>query len=379
MLKIGITGQSGFVGTHLFNTLGLFPNKYERVPFNDIFFSDESLLNEFVCQCDVIIHLAAMSRHSNPKVVSDTNIRLVQQLIFAMESETVAPYVLFSSSVQEECDNEYGKSKIKGRELLEQWAERSGACFTGMVFPNVYGPFGTPNYVSFIATFCHKLTHNETPEVFVDSNVRLIYVGNLVDLILCKIDEVEIHNKSRVECIHIPFDFIIKVTEVLQLLKQLKTSYFDNGKMPELLNSNEVNLFITFHSYIDHGNYFPRKFIHCSDSQGLSIKSFKLDTDLRLPKSASRSGNKIKNLYHTRRIERFTVIKGKARIQLRKIGTEEILDFYLDGSDPTYVDIPVWYTHNITNIGDGELYMQCWINKWYNQDDSDTFFEPVVR
>jgi len=43
-IKIGITGQAGFVGTHLYNTLGLFPDKFERIPFKDEFFTDESAL-----------------------------------------------------------------------------------------------------------------------------------------------------------------------------------------------------------------------------------------------------------------------------------------------------------------------------------------------
>ena len=76
-------------------------------------------------------------------------------------------------------------------------------------------------------------------------------------------------------------------------------------------------------------------------------------------------------------MERFVVIKGKARIQLRKVGTDEILNYYLDGDHPAYVDMPVWYTHNISNIGNEILYAQFWINEWYDPNDGDTYFEPV--
>ena len=38
MKKIGITGQNGFVGKHLYNTLGLFPEEFERVDFQKEFF-----------------------------------------------------------------------------------------------------------------------------------------------------------------------------------------------------------------------------------------------------------------------------------------------------------------------------------------------------
>lgn len=189
MIKIGITGQAGFVGTYLYNTLGLYPQQYERVSFEDRYFQDEATLRAFVKQCDVIVHLAAMNRHPDPQVIYDTNLKLVQQLTSAMEAENVAPHVLFSSSTQEEKDNEYGNSKREGREMLEQWAKRNKANFTGMVVPNVYGPFGLPNYNSFVATFCHKLTHGEKPQVIQDSSVNLIYVGSLVAHIIEKINK----------------------------------------------------------------------------------------------------------------------------------------------------------------------------------------------
>ncbi|MGL4853966.1 MAG: NAD-dependent epimerase/dehydratase family protein, partial [Lentisphaeria bacterium] len=83
------------------------------------------------------------------------------------------------------------------------------------------------------------------------------------------------------------------------------------------------------------------------------------------------------NHYHSRKIERFAVIKGKARIDIRRIGTEEIISFELDGENPSYVDMPIWYTHNITNIGTEDLYTLFWINEFFNPNDPDTFFEEV--
>ena len=48
------------------------------------------------------------------------------------------------------------------------------------------------------------------------------------------------------------------------------------------------------------------------------------------------------------KIERFAVISGKASIQLRKVDSEEVIEYILDGEHPAYVDMPIWYTHNIT-------------------------------
>ena len=83
------------------------------------------------------------------------------------------------------------------------------------------------------------------------------------------------------------------------------------------------------------------------------------------------------NHFHTRKIERFSVIKGRALIQLRRIGTEEVLNFELDGDKPAYVDMPIWYTHNIKNIGSDVLYTIFWIDEPYNEKDPDTYLEVV--
>ncbi len=375
-LKIGITGQAGFVGTHLYNYLGLVEG-IERIPFEDRFFQEEELLRTFVRNCDVIVHLAAMNRHPDSQVIYDTNIRLVALLIEAMEKENVRPHVLFSSSTQEEKENDYGKSKRIGREMFENWAKQANASFSGLVVPNVYGPFGQPYYNSFVATFCHQLTHNETPHIQVDSNVALIYVGSLCQYIINRIKNVYFSEKPIIEKLYLPFDFEKKVSEILLRLEEFKALYFEQGVIPKLLNQDDINLFNTFRCYIEPGNHFPVKLVKNSDNRGTFVETIKIGVGGQVSFSTTVPGITRGNHYHTRKIERFTVIKGNARIQLRKIGTNEVFDFFLDGSEPAYVDMPVWYTHNITNIGQEDLYTQFWINEWFDPKDADTYFEEV--
>jgi len=114
-----------------------------------------------------------------------------------------------------------------------------------------------------------------------------------------------------------------------------------------------------------------------ADSRGVFVETIKLGVGGQVSFSTTVPGITRGNHFHTRKIERFTVIKGSARIQLRKVGTTEILNLDVNGSEPAYVDMPVWYTHNITNTGNDELYTQFWINEWYNPEDGDTFFEKV--
>ena len=89
-----------------------------------------------------------------------------------------------SSSLQEEQNNLYGLSKKEGRELFNQWADRNGAKFTGLIIPNVFGPFGVPFYNSVISTFSYQICNKQEPKIEVDNELKLIYVGDLVKVVL---------------------------------------------------------------------------------------------------------------------------------------------------------------------------------------------------
>jgi len=378
MLKIGITGQAGFVGTHLLSTLSLYKARYELVEFRDEYFDFQSTLEEFVGKCDVLVHLAAMNRHNDPAVLYKSNIELIKKLIQALETTQSIKHVLFSSSIQEERDNPYGRSKKKGREMLAAWGVRNNCSFSGLVIPNIFGPFGHPYYNSVVATFCHQLTHNENPQIDVDGELKLIYVGELVKIIIDRIDHIEsLPSRSEISSIEIPYTKSINVSEILEKLQHFKKKYFENGIVPNLTNSFNLNLFNTFVCYIDHQEYFPFMLKKHSDDRGSFVETVKLKSGGQVSFSTTIPGITRGNHFHTRKAERFAVIKGKAKIEIRRIGTNEKHSFILNGENPSYVDMPIWFTHNITNIGDDELFTVFWINEEYNPEDPDTYYEVV--
>src|ERR1035437_25173 len=375
MIKVGITGQTGFIGTHLFNFLNLKKDEIVTVPFEDNYFENDIQLREFIRECDTIVHLAAMNRHGDPQVIYDTNIRLVKKLILAMERIEKKTHVLFSSSTQEERENLYGKSKYDGRLLFEQWAERNHTRFTGFVIPNVFGPFGNPFYNSVVATFCHQLTHNQQPKIEIDANLQLIFVDELTNLFYQKI--IERPDESVIERFKVQFTSENKVSEILLFLEKFKKLYFEEHCFPDLNSAFELNLFNTFRSYIDHSSHYPVLLKKNADQRGAFIETIKTSLSGQFSFSTTNPDVTRGNHYHTRKIERFIVIKGRAVIELRRIGTNKILHFELNGEQPSFVDMPVWYTHNITNIGDDELITLFWINEFFNPSDPDTYFDNV--
>lgn len=372
-ITIGITGQSGFIGTHLANIIYLYKDKYQLVEFDDSYFQSEELLKKFVTQCDVIVHLAALNRHSEPGEILRTNVALVEQLISALESTNSKPHIIFSSSTQEERDNAYGSSKKKGRELFESWADRNNATFTGLIIPNVFGPFGVPFHNSFISTFAYQLTHKQEPKIEIDAEVGLIFVDELVKQILSIIDKAGSGKPS----VRLEETSKYKVSDILLMMNGFKKEYLEQGIIPVLDTEFKINLFNTFRSYIDLNNHFPYKYKLNKDERGTFVEIVKLYTGGQVSYSTTKPGITRGNHFHTRKIERFAVIKGEAEIVMRKINTKEVFKFKLSESEPSFVDMPIWYTHNITNTGQSELITVFWINEIYNEKDPDTYFEKV--
>lgn len=372
MKKIGITGQSGFIGTHLYNFLGLKKDELSRVAFRDEYFSNTANLQEFVSQCDTIVHLAGLNRHNDPKIIYDTNIELVKKLIKACEDTGSRPHILFASSIQEDRDNIFGKSKKEGREMLAKWAEKYDIPFTGMIIPNVFGPFGHPYYNSVVATFCHQLSHNEEPHIETDALLNLIYIDRLVKSIY-----EAVNSRKSDPAWRIPHTYEKMVSEILEILKGFKQQYLEKGIFPDLQDTFVRDLFITFLCYTDMERLFPIKLKASSDDRGVFTEVLKLHSGGQVSFSTTHPGITRGNHFHTRKVERFIVAKGKALIRIRRIGSDKELAFELDGNTPSCVDMPVWHTHNIKNVGNEDLYTIFWINEFYDPEDGDTFFEEV--
>ncbi|MHB9139845.1 MAG: NAD-dependent epimerase/dehydratase family protein, partial [Victivallaceae bacterium] len=244
-VRVGITGQSGFIGTNLCDFLGQ-QQDIERIPFAREYFTEEAVLQRFVSECDVIVHLAAISRHADGQLMYDTNMRLERQLIAAMEAMNVKPHVLFASTTHESKDSLYHASKRDGRRLLEEWSMRNGGKFTCMLMPNTFGPFGKPFYNSVVSTFCYQVANGETPEIMVDAPMQLIYINDLCrefyQVITGKITGGLCYPKHGAEK---------KVSEILATLQRLKP--LCQSQSAPLRHSDEFEnaLFNTLKFYID--------------------------------------------------------------------------------------------------------------------------------
>ncbi len=367
---VGITGNGGFIGTHLANYLRLHGDEVDLVPFQKSFFEQPNEMVDFVRQCDTIVHLAAMNR-GNPDEIYGTNVLLVHRLIDALECAQHTPHVIFSSSIQEMLDNPYGRSKREGARLFSAWAERNGSSFTNLIIPNVFGPFGRPFYNTVVTTFCYQLIQGQEPKIDVDAPMRLVYVWDLVKAIHQVILDEHIASQVYVEP-----TAERTVSEILNRLCTFHEMYYRYHILPPLKNYFDTALFNVFRSAIDHSHFPVYADVH-ADSRGYLVEILKELSGGQVFFSVTEPQITRGNHFHTRKIERFCVVQGEAIIKLRRIGTDQVVEYSVDGSHPAFVDIPVFHTHNITNVGDSQLLTLFWTSELFNPEDPDTFYEAV--
>ncbi|MDA9676598.1 NAD-dependent epimerase/dehydratase family protein [Flavobacteriaceae bacterium] len=371
-MKIGITGQRGFVGTHLTNNIKFLCEEFELVPYENKYFDEVDKLDLFISQCDVVVHLSGINRHSDEDFLYKKNIELTETLISSLIKSKNKTHLIFSSSTQESNSSAYGKSKLESRKKFLDWSKQYGNKFTGLIIPNLFGPFCKPNYNSVVATFCDKIINKGVPEVIDDKYIDLLYVQDLclkiIDIIKLGITDPSLNIKYLKR---------IKVSDLLTKLNTFASQYIEFGNIPDLNNHFDISLFNTLRSCIEYKTFFPKQYNKHNDLRGSFFELIRTNSKGQFSFSDTYQ-NKIRgNHFHTRKIERFSVIRGKALIEIRRVDNDEKISLTIDGKSPSYVDMPIWYTHNIKNIGNTELITLFWINEPYNPEDADTYFVNV--
>lgn len=368
-MKIGITGQSGFIGENLTLFCNTKKEDVEIIPFDDCFFQIPDKMKEFVKKCDAIVHLAAQNR-GKMKEIYDTNHKLTDTLIESLQSTKSTPHVIFASSTHEFSDNLYGLSKKECRLKLASWAKDNHAKFTGMIIPNVFGPFGKPNYNSVATTFCYNLSHGIECNIIKDNETGFIYVGNL-----CEIIWNTLSTEYSDGYFPIDYDSKLKVSDLLDKISYFKNEYLKNLRIPKLQNLFDINLFNTFRSYIPL-DFFPVKLKLIKDERGILFEILKSSVKSHVFFSSTNPGFTRGNHYHTRKIERFCVANGEAEVNIRKINSNEVISYKIV-NEPSIIDMPIYYTHNVKNCGEKPLHMLFWANEFFDPDNPDTYYEEV--
>ncbi|WP_238695228.1 NAD-dependent epimerase/dehydratase family protein [Ornithinimicrobium flavum] len=293
---------------------------------------------------------------------------LASELAAAIESEGRPVRVVFANSIQSGNGTPYGSSKERAGAILNAAVERVGGQFVNVFLPNIFGEHGRPKYNSFIATFVHTTVHGDTANIN-HGRVGLLHAQDAAQALL---DGLTTRRQSLV-----PAPEEHAVQEVWDLLQEFHTTYVPTGEIPDLSTKFRVDLFNTYRAAL-FPEHYPIALLPQADSRGAFVETVRCrGGESQTAFSTTVPGVTRGEHYHLRKVERFAVMSGCGTIQLRKMFSDEVLNFEVSGDDPAAVDMPIGWVHNITNTGDVVMLTQFWSHELFRRDAPDTFAAPV--
>lgn len=399
-MKILVTGAKGFVGRNLCSQLNNIKEGKARC-YGDLTISEvyeydiDSTLEELDTYCknaDFVFNLAGVNRPQNQEEFMQGNFGFASTLLDTLKKYKNNCPVMISSSIQATLagrfgTSEYGKSKKAGEELMFQYSEETGAKVLVYRFPNLFGKWCRPNYNSAVATFCNNIA-NDLPIQVNDrsTELELLYVDDLVEEMIsalkgeehhCEFDGVEtVLTKDGRYCAA-PITHKVTLGEIVDLLEEFKNQP-QTLVVPEIpYNSFAKKLYSTYLSYLPKEKVsFPLKMN--IDDRGSFTELLKSKNVGQVSVNISKPGITKGQHWHHTKWEFFIVVSGKGLIQLRKIGTDEVLNYEVSGDKIEAVHMLPGYTHNIINLSETEnLVTVMWANEAFDPNRPDTYFEPV--
>ncbi len=364
--NILVTGSDGLIGWHLRAWL-LTRETVETIPCNREQFNDDVYLGNAIEKADVIVHLAGMNRGEEEEIV-ETNIALARRIVEFCQQLECTPHIIYSSSTHIDGDSRYGYSKRVAGETFDDWASAEDGKFLNLVLPHVFGEHGKPFYNSVVSTFCHQLANGEAPQIDRDGQVNLLHAHDVARIIW---DAIEDSTDGELR----PQGCEMFVSELLERLTNM-TERYQNGVLPDLPDPVDHKLFNTFRSYIPYDRRAVDLTLH-EDNRGWLFEAARADGQGQVFLSTSHPNITRGQHFHFRKVERFLVVQGNAKIRMRRVLTDEVITYEVSGDHPQAIDIPTLHTHNITNVGDTPLLTLFWAGEHFNPEDSDTWPLPV--
>ena len=362
-MKVVLTGARGFLGWHTCLRLHALTD-HEVIPVGR---EEWGHLAELVRDADALIHIAGVNRADTDKEVSTGEHRLAQDLAAAVCAKTSPIRVVYANSTRPATAASYGAGKKLAGDLISDAVIAAGGHFVDVHLPNLFGEHGRPAYNSFVATFVHAVIEGRTPRIN-DNEVELLSAQDAARVLIDGLgaESVEVHPRG------VP----TRVPQVWELLVEFHASYA-TGEIPDLSSPFRISLFNTYRAALfpDHA---PISLTPHADNRGHFVETVRCrggqgQTSISTTVPGITRGEH----YHLHKIERFAVVQGKATISLRKMFTDEVIDFHVTGTAPVAVDMPIGWVHNITNTGHDMLLTQFWAHELFRPEAPDTFPELV--
>ncbi|MCW7471379.1 polysaccharide biosynthesis C-terminal domain-containing protein [Leptospira kanakyensis] len=371
-MNILITGSEGFIGKNLHI---YFSEKKEI----KLFLANRKTTPEefefYIREADWIIHVAGTNRPLSEEDFIEGNANTTKKIVEALVLCNKATPIIYSSSIQAELNNPYGKSKRDAELLLLDYSKKTNASVYIYRLPNVFGKFAKPNYNSVVATFCYNISRSLPVEIHDPSKILSLA---FIEDVCIEFDNI-VHNRVKVETAYPKFEFeysisLQKLADKLYQYKEVRSTL----SIPEVGNSFERALYSTFISYlpIEECQYSIPEY---RDPRGRFVEMLKTESSGQFSFFTAPPGITRGRHYHNTKTEKFLIIQGRALFRFQHYFTKEYHEITVDGSNPKIVDtIPGW-THDITNVGENELIVMLWANEVFDRNLPDTFSAEISK
>ncbi len=381
-----ITGSGGFVGRNLVATL-------QTRGYTDLmlFEKDDTpeTLADYCRRAAFVVHLAGINRPKDPSEFYSGNAGLTDTMLSLLEEAGSRAPVLVTSSIQASLDNDYGKSKLQAEQAIFAHGQRTGAPVFVFRMEGVFGKWCRPNYNSVVATFCHNVAHGLPLQVRDPAySLPLVYIDDVVACILDAMEKGEaVRDETGICRIHPVHTVTLgQLAETIQGFAKarggkaalaLGTDGLPTLEVPDLTaDSFTKKLYSTYLSYLPADDFAYDLNMHC-DNRGSFTEFLRTPERGQVSVNISKPGIVKGNHWHHTKNEKFLVVKGEGVIRFRQIFSDEVIEYHVSGEKLQVVDIPCGYTHNIENVGEGEMVTVMWANEAFDPAHPDTFAMQV--
>lgn len=375
-MRVLITGSNGFVGKNL--RLHLAESKDIQIASftRD---DDPMILPRLVEEADFVFHLAGVNRPDDPQDFLAGNVELTHALCrcigrVAASTGKKIP-VIYTSSMQAECDNPYGRSKRAAEAALLQLAGSHLVPVHIFRLPNVFGKWCRPNYNSAVATFCHNIARGLPIQVNDPAAVvTLVYVDDVIKRFMQLMNESNpLVGKDCFAAVMPQYSTTVgELASQIQAFKDSRATL-----MTECVGTGLVRaLYATYVSYLPTES-FTYTVPQYGDPRGVFVEMLKTPNAGQFSFFTAHPGVTRGGHYHHSKTEKFLVIKGQARFKFRHMQTGQAHELVTSGENPEIVETVPGWTHDITNIGSDEMIVMLWANEVFDRARPDTFACPL--
>lgn len=409
-MKILVTGAKGFVGRNLCCQLNNIKEGkarcYGDLQVDEVFEYDidstPEQLDSWCGECDFVFNLAGVNRPKDNDEFMKGNYGFASTLLDTLKKHHNTCPVMLSSSQQASLtgrfgNSEYGRSKKAGEDLFLEYGKETGAKVLVYRFPNLYGKWCRPNYNSAIATFCNNIA-NDLPIQVNDRSVQMeiLYIDDLVEEMICALKGQEHHCEfegldvlpsAGGRYCYCPVTHKTTLGEIVDTIYECARAVRavpDSAEGPSTAlempqDGLRYRLMSTFLSYLPKEkaifdlkmNVDPRgsftELVHTLNCGQVSI-------------NISKPGITKGQHWHNSKWEQFIVVSGHGLIQMRKEGSDEVIEYEVSGDRIQSVIMLPGYTHNIINLSQTEdLVTVMYCNEVFNPERPDTYFDKVEK